>query len=146
MIRFVLDTDLFTLFCHQHAAVVGKVDELLSEIAVTTITVEEHFGGWFSKLQNSRNPTEHAKISRKIATTTQLLALFQILHMSESAIARFESLLKLKLNVGRMDLRIAAVALEAGATVATRNLRDFGRVPGLTAVDWSAPAPSGGSS
>ena len=43
----------------------------------------------------------------------------------------------MRLNVGAMDLRISAIALENGLTVATRNLRDFGRVPGLACVDWS---------
>jgi tRNA(fMet)-specific endonuclease VapC len=44
---------------------------------------------------------------------------------------------QLKLNVRKMDLRIAAVVLEQNATLVTRNARDFKQVPGLTFVDWS---------
>ena len=63
--------------------------------------------------------------------TMRVLSDFHILTFSEAAIARYLSLLTLKLNVGRTDLKIAAIALEENATVITRNLRDFGRVPGL---------------
>jgi len=49
--------------------------------------------------------------------------------MTESAIARYDHLRKLKLNVGRNDLRLAALALELNATIVSDNIRDFIRVP-----------------
>ncbi len=57
--------------------------------------------------------------------------------MTVPALAEYDRLVGLKLNVKRNDLRIAAVALHAGATVVTRNARDFGRVPGLIWQDWA---------
>lgn len=50
---------------------------------------------------------------------------------------RHANLVRRRLNVGSNDLKIAAIALETNATVVTRNLRDFTRVPGLATVDWS---------
>jgi tRNA(fMet)-specific endonuclease VapC len=46
-------------------------------------------------------------------------------------------LVEAKLNVKRNDLRIAAVALELGAAVVTRNRHDFDRVQGPKIEDWS---------
>ncbi len=39
-------------------------------------------------------------------------------------------------RIGSMDLKIASVALSRNATVLTRNLRHFQKVPGLRAEDW----------
>lgn len=38
--------------------------------------------------------------------------------------------------IGPMDMLIAATALALGATLVTRNVREFGRVPGLTVINW----------
>jgi tRNA(fMet)-specific endonuclease VapC len=38
--------------------------------------------------------------------------------------------------IGPMDMLIAATALAHGATLVTRNVREFDRVPGLAVVNW----------
>lgn len=55
-----------------------------------------------------------------------------------AAAAHFENLRKAKIRVGTQDLKIASIALASGATLLTRNTRDFARIPGLLFEDWSA--------
>jgi len=40
------------------------------------------------------------------------------------------------IGIGPMDTLIAAQAQRLGATVVTRNVREFGRVPGLKVENW----------
>jgi tRNA(fMet)-specific endonuclease VapC len=49
----------------------------------------------------------------------------------------FDQLKSAKIRIGTMDLRIAAIALSRNLTVLTRNLSDFGKVPGLRIEDWT---------
>ena len=53
-----------------------------------------------------------------------------------SAIQHFQQLRALRLNVGLMDLRLGAAALDNNLTVITRNVRDFSRA-GIRTEDWS---------
>ncbi|MDB5306562.1 MAG: nucleic acid-binding protein, partial [Gemmataceae bacterium] len=54
------------------------------------------------------------------------------------AVARYAVYKKQKLNVGANDLKIASIAIEAGAIVVTRNTRDFQRIPGVSIENWAA--------
>jgi tRNA(fMet)-specific endonuclease VapC len=38
-----------------------------------------------------------------------------------------------------MDLKIATIVLTRDATLLSRNLSDFGKVPGLRIADWTLP-------
>ena len=73
-----------------------------------------------------------------MADTVRFLSQVDILTFSEAAIDRYEELRKQKLNIGKMDLRIAAIVMERDATLVTRNIQDFRRVVGLRMEDWSS--------
>lgn len=138
MIRFILDTTTITLLLWKHQQVTTKVHaQPPGTVGITTVTVEEVVGGWFTKLRQARTNAQEAFAAARLAEATALLGRFPILPTTELALDRYDTLVKIKLNVGRKDLKIVAVGLELPATVVTDNARDFGRVPGLAWVDWT---------
>lgn len=134
----ILDTDTLTLSRQGRPLLVARVKARpLSEIATTVITVEEQLTGWQALLRRAQSDAQLAETYLRLTEATRALSGLHIFTFTQPAIARYHALLALKLNVGKMDLRIAAIALEHGATVVTRNLRDFGRVPQLSCENWA---------
>lgn len=135
---FVLDTDTLSLLQAGHAEVSGRVAiHDVKEIAVSVITVDEQLRGWYTLVRRAKRAPQIAFAYDRLAKNVSFLSRTTILPYPESAIAVFESLKKAKLGVEGNDLRIAATALNLGATVVTRNLRDFALIPGLAIEDWS---------
>jgi tRNA(fMet)-specific endonuclease VapC len=138
MSLYVLDTDTFQLFQEGHAQVVARVRDVPAhDRAISIVTVEEQLSGWYAQLRQAKKLERLAWAYGRLAATVRFLAGVQIIDFNEAAIHRCESLKKHKLGVPKMDLRIAATVLERDATLVTRNLRDFRRVPGLRIEDWS---------
>jgi tRNA(fMet)-specific endonuclease VapC len=138
MSLYVLDTDTLSLYQRGHAAVSAAVKARPpGEVAITVISVEEQLSGWCAMLRRAQQPPALAQAYQRLADSVQRLAGLPILSFTEPAIARYDQLVSMRLNIGKQDLRIAAITLEKGGILVTRNTRDFRRVPNLVLEDWS---------
>jgi tRNA(fMet)-specific endonuclease VapC len=139
MSQFLLDTDTITLVHYGHPGLVQRLAlHASADIALAAISVQEQMRGWLARLNRLSTPPALADwydflVNRMFPVWNR----YELLPFPEPAISRFEHFKTMQLNIGLMDLRIGAVALEHGLTVVTRNQRDFNRVPGLASVDWS---------
>ena len=138
MAVFLLDTDMLTLYQRNQSQVIAAVEShAADQLCVSTVTLEEQIGGWSSLARSGKTPQESEYAAMLLAALVVSWNRFAITPMTVSARVQFEVLARAKLNVKHNDLRIAAIAKEIGATVVTRNRRDFGRVPGLVIDDWA---------
>lgn len=130
---------MLTLLEEGHAAVAQRfLAQPPENVAVTVLTVEEQLSGWYAEVRKAKRPERLAWAYRRLADTIGFLAHLRILTYDEPAMQRYEQFRKAKIRIGGMDLRIAAVVLEHGAVLVTRNARDFRKIPGLQFEDWSA--------
>jgi tRNA(fMet)-specific endonuclease VapC len=135
---YLLDTNILSLAIRGNTKICERLlEESMDEMRISVITVEEILMGWQGQLRSSKDPKKVAFVYHYLAEVTMYLGKFTILSFPEPAQARFDDLVKMKLGVGKMDLRIAAIALENNAIVVTANTRDFERVPNLQIEDWT---------
>lgn len=133
----LLDTDTLThLEWNRMSVITRMLKAPPSSVGITVISVQEQFSGWLAVINKAKNDGERALLYQRLTDNVRVLSSLHVVTFSAPAIARYHSLRAMKLGVGTMDLRIAAIALEEGATVITRNLRDFQRVPGLACENW----------
>jgi tRNA(fMet)-specific endonuclease VapC len=136
--RYILDTDILTLFQFGHAAVVQRAQACEREqLAIAVISVEEELTGWYTKLRRAKKRDELARAYQRLSDAVGFLSQLHIVSFTEEAIVRYEELRAAHRTIGKNDLRIAAIVLENAATLVSRNLRDFQQIPNLQVEDWS---------
>ena len=138
MIRYLLDTDIVSLLQDGNPHVVSHIASVPAEhIATSIITVEEQLSGWFTLLRRVRRTEQLVPIYDRMAMTVRFLSRLPLLSFTGHSATVFDVLRQQHPRRGRMDLRIAAIALTSQAILVTRNLSDFEDIQDLVTEDWS---------
>lgn len=103
---------------------------------LTIITPEEVLKGWMAAIQPHRQTDFGVQAYSNFHHSLEGFRDWFILPWSADAARTYAYLKSQKLSIGTKDLCIASIALEYNATVLTRNLVDFTKVPGLRMENW----------
>ena len=107
------------------------------EATTTIVSFEEQMRGWMDRLAKAKTVAREVEVYDRLLRQLQNYCGIRILEFDDRAAAEFQRLRKQKVRVRTMDLKIAAIVLNQGATLLSRNLRDFEKVPDLQVEDWT---------
>src|SRR5262245_61229429 len=139
---FLLDTDLLTLLRHRSQPEYDRIQAQRQNhpndtIGTTVVSFQEQTQGWLSFISQARVAGRIVYGYQELLGVLNQFAALQVVVFDQAAQDQFDDLRRQGVRIGTMDLRIASIALVHGATVLTRNLRDFRQVPGLAVEDWT---------
>lgn len=144
MSLYILDTDILSLLHQNNAVVIARVESAVTaghSVGLSVVSVEEQFHGWMKELNAARTAALFARFSLALTRAVRLWNRFPLSPETEASRTTLQQFIKLKLNVGKNDLRIASVVVDLGAILVTRNAVDYRRIPGVKFEDWAAPPP-----
>jgi len=139
---YLLDTDHISEL--QGIAVAGRrLIARLGRVApddygTTIVTFEEQVRGRLAQAASARTIEASVTFYARLNGILRFYQNIAVWQYTEEAALRFEALRSAKIRVGTQDLKIASVALSTGATLLTRNTKDFAQVPNLLLEDWTA--------
>ncbi len=107
-----------------------------AEVFLSIVTVQETVGGWLALINSETAGRNQIRCYASFQRTITALHKFEILPFDEEAAEHFHRLRKEHPRSGTMDLKIAAICLAHDATLLTRNLADFDKIPGLRVENW----------
>lgn len=102
----------------------------------TIVTYEEQSRGWLAYINRASSMEQQIEGYERLANHLKFYLDLTVLDFDRPAAEGYQKLRKSKLNVGPLDLKIAAITLAHDATLLSRNLKDFEKVPGLKVEDW----------
>jgi tRNA(fMet)-specific endonuclease VapC len=135
-LTYLLDTNtVIALLKNQPARVRERFRSVMSEGALITVSSVVLFELWYGVARSGRRQENTERLRILLSGDISILP-FQ----EEDAAMAGDLRATLEMGgtpIGPYDLLIAAQALRAGSTLATANVGEFSRVPGLAWQDWT---------
>ena len=141
----VLDTDHLSLLCGRQQPTGHRLRRSLerptiTEIVTTIVTYEEQSRGWLASCAKHQARGQLVENYRHLSKHLEDFRSIHVARISTWPPHRIFPELKTISPPGRRrwTCRIASIVLSRGATLLSRNLGDFRKVPDLKVEDWSA--------
>lgn len=136
----VLDTNHFAELVHdtaRGAELRRRFSERKASVLTTIVTPQEVTEGWCAFIRKQKaGSTRQIHGYKQFQHSLELLMELTILAFDEQAAEVFRGLRRNLPQAGTQDLKIASICLAHDATLLTRNLVDFKKVPDLRIENW----------
>lgn len=140
--RYLLDTDHLSIVQRQsrpeYARLMVRITRHpVADLAFSIISFHEQVLGCHTYISRAQSTGDVVRGYDMLARVLRDFVAAPVIPFDAAAAAVFDGLVAQRVRVATMDLRIAAIALSRGLVLATRNVNDFGKVPGLQIEDWT---------
>lgn len=106
------------------------------ELFTSIVTVQETNSGWLALINSKKAGRDQINAYRRFQTTVTAFNTFDILPFDDEAATVFHRRQDQRTRVGTMDLKIASICIAHAATLLTRNIADFDKIPDLRVENW----------
>lgn len=95
------------------------------------VAAEESLGGWIALIRKHQAGLDQLRGYERLHACIHTLGKLTLLPFDREAALILHELAKAHPRIGKMDIKIAAICLTHDATLLSRNLLDFDKIPGL---------------
>lgn len=140
--KYLLDTDHLSILQRQTGKdysnlSIRMAQYPLSDFAVSIVTFHEQMLGCHAYVNRDRTLNDIVKGYEMMARLVSDFKVLPLISFDAGAATTFEQLKVQRIQLAKMDARIAAIAMSRKLILLTRNHRDFGKVTGLAIEDWT---------
>jgi tRNA(fMet)-specific endonuclease VapC len=126
MSLWVLDTDTVTPLRRGDANVTRQAAaHPPTEMAIAIVSRDEMLTGWYTLIRRAKDDAKLVRAYDGLRQIVEFCSRVLILDFDLPAAQRFHQLRSVNRRIGTNDLRIAAIVLEHGAILVSRNAADF---------------------